>query len=120
MKKIIKNLWFGNYSLKKTYWFYGNIIPLIFFIILLILSLFFQDNPLDALLNLKFSPEKFYQKIILLTIILIFFVYSIISTVGIWRSANKYEGKKYWSILAKVTIFLALFSYIKDIYKFFL
>jgi len=117
---ILKKLWLGNYSLSKSYWLFGNVVPLIFFIVLIILALFFQEQPIDALINLKLAPAKLYQKIILLIIMIIFFIYSVISTVGIWRSSNKYERKKYWSVLAKITIFFALFTYIRDIYKFFL
>lgn len=116
---FIKKLWQGEYTLSKSYWFFGNIVPLFFFIFLISFSLLCQENVLDALLNLKFIPPLFYQKIIIIFVCIVFLIYSVISTVGIWRSANKHQGKKHWAILAKITIFIALFSYIKDIIKFF-
>ena len=119
MMQMLKKLWFGEYSLSKSYWFFGNIIPLIFFICLILFALFCQNDPLDSLLNLKFVPPEFYQKSIILLFCLIFLIYTVISTIGIWRSANKHTGKKHWGILAKITIFFAIFSYAKDIYKFF-
>ena len=120
MIEILKKLWNGHYSLSKSYWFFGNIIPLIFFIILISLALSFQENALDALLNQQFVPKGLYERAILLFITFLFLIYSIISTVGIWRSANHYTGKRYWSVIAKFAIVLALFTYLKDIFKFFL
>lgn len=120
MTKILNKLWNGHYSLSKSYWFFGNIVPLIFFIILISLSLFFQENALDALLNQQFVPKGLFEKIILLFIACLFLIYSVISTVGIWRSANHYTGKRYWSVIAKFAIVLALFTYLKDIFKFFI
>ncbi len=120
MTKILKKLWNGHYSLSKSYWFFGNIVPLIFFIILISLALLFQENALDALLNQQFVPKGLYERVILLFITFLFLIYSIISTVGIWRSANHYTGKRYWSVIAKFAIVLALFTYLKDIFKFFI
>ena len=120
MTKILKKLWNGHYSLSISYWFFGNIVPLIFFIILICLALLFQENALDALLNQQFVPNGLYEKMILLFITCLFLIYSVISTVGIWRSSNHYTGKKYWSVIAKFAIVLALFTYLKDIFKFFI
>jgi len=119
MTKMLKKLWNGHYSLSKSYWFFGNIVPLIFFIILIGLAISFQENVLDALLNQKFVPKGLYERLILLFITFLFLIYSIISTVGIWRSANHYTGKRYWSVIAKFAIVFALFAYLKDIFKFF-
>ncbi len=35
-------------------------------------------------------------------------VYFILISVAIWRSANKYQGKKVWSVLAKIFAVLAI------------
>ena len=120
MTKILKKLWKGHYSLSRSYWFFGNIVPLFFFVVLISLALSFQENALDALLNQQFVPSGIYERVILVLITLVFLVYSIISTVGIWRSANHYTGKRYWSVIAKFAIVLALFTYLKDIFKFFI
>lgn len=119
MKKSLKMLYFGSFPLKRAFWFYGNIIPLIYFICLFSVVLFFQESPLESILNLKFTFNYTYQKLIVIVLGAIFLIYAYISTVGIWRSANKYEGKKYWSILAKLSILLAMLSYLKDMYKYF-
>jgi len=119
MMQMLRKLWIGDYSLSKSYWFFGNIVPLIFFICLILFALFCQADPLNSLLNLKFVPPKLYQKVIIIFFCLVFLIYTVVSTVGIWRSTNKHAGKKHWAILAKITIFFAIFSYAKDIYKFF-
>ena len=119
MIKILIKLWKGQYTLSKSYWFFGNIVPLIFFIFLISLALFFQENSLEALLNLKLVPEKLYQKISLIFLCIIFLIYTVISTVGIWRSSNFYQGKKYWSTIAKIAIIFTVITYVKDIFKFF-
>lgn len=116
---MLKKIWNGQYSLKKTYWLYGNIIPAIFFMVILATALIFQKEPLNAILNLKFVPQLFYQKLILSVLIILFFIYSVITTVGIWRSANNYLGNKIWPVLAKISIILAFIYYIKDFKKFF-
>ena len=36
--------------------------------------------------------------------------FQIYTVVGIWRSANKYNGTKYWAILAKVAVVLGILS----------
>ena len=36
--------------------------------------------------------------------------FQIYTVVGIWRSANKYRGPKYWSILAKLAIIVGVIS----------
>ncbi len=36
--------------------------------------------------------------------------FQIYTVVGIWRSANKYKGAKYWAILAKVAVVLGILS----------
>lgn len=53
-------------------------------------------------------------KLIIILQGIIFFVYSTIATIGVWRSANKYEGKKFWKYLAKILIIYAFYSYIQN------
>ena len=36
--------------------------------------------------------------------------FQIYTVVGIWRSANKYKGAKFWSILAKVAVVFGVVS----------
>ena len=39
-----------------------------------------------------------------------FIPWQIYIAVGIWRSADKYKGKKFWSILAKISVVLGIVS----------
>jgi len=68
MKKSLKMLYLGNFPLKRAFWFYGNIIPLIYFICLFSVVLFFQEAPLESILNLKFTFNYTYQKIIVVVL----------------------------------------------------
>ena len=106
MMQILKKLWFGEYSLSKSYWFFGNIVPLIFFIFLILFALFCQNDPLDSLLNLKFVPPELYQKSIVLFFCLIFLIYTVVSTVGIWKSANKHKGGNIGQYSQRLQFFL--------------
>ena len=36
--------------------------------------------------------------------------FQIYTVVGIWRSANKYKGAKFWSVLAKVAVVIGIIS----------
>ena len=36
--------------------------------------------------------------------------FQIYTVVGIWRSANKYKGAKFWAILAKVAVVFGVVS----------
>jgi hypothetical protein len=57
-------------------------------------------------------------KIVVVSLCLLFFVYIFISIIAIWRSANRYEGRKLWKILAKVAIIISGFAYLKDFLKY--
>ena len=118
MLAILKKLYKGEYSLGKSYWFFGNIVPFFLFLII-ILGIFIPANdPLAKLRNIDFTPETTASLSITIIMSLLTLVYIIISTIGVWRSASKHEGKKHWAILAKITIIIAFLSYINDIRKF--
>lgn len=86
----ILKLWKGDYSLPITYWVFGVVGNLSLSI------------PLN-LISLETNPILFYS---LLTLV---FVYSILVSVGIWRSASKYQGLSLWKYLAK---FIAILSFV--------
>ena len=90
---FIKNLWYGNRGLAFTYWvFYviGNVILTI--IVRLMDAGGLLDQPSGGLSFAFWS---------VLIISLVYFFYSVFC---VWASANKYEGRKLWAILAKVAI----------------
>jgi len=119
MLAILKKLYRGEYPLGKAYWLFGNVIPFLLFLVI-IMGIFIPANdPISKLRNIDFTPETTVSLVITLIMSLITIVYIFISTIGVWRSASKHEGKKHWAILAKITIIIAFLSYVNDIRKFF-
>ena len=95
-RKISKNenffvrFWNGELSLPMSYWGVGVGIGILFgFIIVAFVS--------DAGL----SDDAMWGFII---------PFQIYTVVGIWRSANKYKGAKFWAILAKVAVVFGVVS----------
>ena len=91
-KKIFKDCWQGKITLWKTYWGItlvetSYVVPVIFFV-----------------------PENVYWVHSFLEIFTLFV--SIFFLVCVWRSANKYKGRKVWYYLAKFTAVLFLVSQI--------
>ena len=110
LEKLIK----GQFPLKKTFWLYGNIYPFFISLIIILTLLYFQENIKDSIVQQKFMNISLAAKLIIILQGIIFFVYSTIATIGVWRSANKYEGKKFWKYLAKILIIYAFYSYIQN------
>jgi hypothetical protein len=116
---FISRLYKGEYSLAKSYWLFGNVIPAILFMIIFGLIFLTSNDPLGKLVNQDFVPESLMVSIVVLILSLITLVYIFISVIGIWRSAQKYNGKKIWSLLAKITIIIGGLLNIKSFFKFF-
>ena len=79
---LINKFWNGDITLWKSYWIAGVIIPI---------PLGFIVGFLAAALGL--APVSY--KVVMIT-------YIGWTLVGVWRSADKYQGKKIFSILAKI------------------
>ena len=92
----------------KVYWFYGAIGGLVFFLIPMTLlagtNILASGNPavvaLMAIYGLGFAPT-----------------YMVIISVGIWRSANAYQGRAWWGLLAKVSVVLGILEAVQEISK---
>ena len=95
-RKISKNenffvrFWKGDLSLPMSYWGVGVGINIV---IGLLIGLFVGAAGM--------SEDAIWGYII---------PFQIYTVVGIWRSANKYNGTKYWAILAKVAVVLGILS----------
>jgi|TARA_B110000285_G_scaffold196664_1_gene227796 hypothetical protein len=118
MFSILKEFWLGNLTLSRSYWFFGNILPSIFLAIIFLIISSFHEQPLEAFITNQFLPTAIMGKIVVVSLCLLFFVYIFISIIAIWRSANRYEGRKLWKILAKVAIIISGFAYLKDFLKY--
>ncbi|MBT7623600.1 MAG: hypothetical protein HN595_03640 [Flavobacteriaceae bacterium] len=82
--------WNGDLSLPMSYWLVGTVFGIG---VGLAVGLFvgFSGMP-EVAVNIFLIP---------------WFIYS---TVGIWRSSDKYKGAKFWAILVKVVIVLGIIS----------
>ena len=89
--KFLSKLWFGEYSLLKTYWLFSLFIPLLLRI-----------------------PIKLWEKnndsnfLILFLYLCLISTYSFISLIGLWRSSDSYKGNIVWCWFAKLTVILGL------------
>lgn len=84
MINVIKRLWYGDYSLAKTYWGWGLL----------------GGIALGFLLTI---PAVVVGSITLIYLVeLIRLAFSVIMLVAIWRSARKYTGSRIWRFLAQL------------------
>ena len=82
--------WNGDLSLPMSYWGVGIGVGLVFgFLVgIFVFSVGMSDDAMWGFL----IPFQIY------------------TVVGIWRSANKYKGAKFWAILAKVAVVFGIIS----------
>ena len=104
----------GKVHLKKAFWLYGNIYPFIIALIIILTIILLQENIEVSIVNQKFMNIGFLGKLIIFIQGLLFFVYTSFATVGVWKSANAYDGKKVWVYLSKTVILYAYYSYIQN------
>ena len=104
----------GEIHLKKAFWLYGNIYPFLIALIIILTILLLQDNIEASIVNQKFMNIDFFGKLIISIQGLLFFIYATFATIGVWRSANNYNGKKIWVYLSKFAILYAYYSYIQN------
>lgn len=105
---FIGSIWRGEAPLAKVYWFYGAIGSFLFFLVPTTLlagsTLLAFENPAMlaflAIYGLGFAPT-----------------YIVIISVGIWRSANVYQGRALWGLLAKVSVVLGIIEAVQVISK---
>jgi tetrahydromethanopterin S-methyltransferase subunit G len=74
----------GDFGLAKTYWLYG-------FVVGLIINVLTRIIPSLGALAVILAVAIPYQIMVLL---------------GVWRAADKYQGRKAWAILAKIATVL--------------
>lgn len=96
--------WQGKLTLWKSYWIVGEVFNAIFILIIFNIELKLFDNKqlFESIPILKFNDLHFTNKLIL-------FTWTIFITVGIWRSAEKYQGRLIWIILTLIVLSYRLF-----------
>lgn len=90
---IIETIWNGDAGLAKTYWIYGIIAGFAWGLILALVN--FRPGSREIILFLN-----------------CFGIYFFVVNVGIWRAANKYEGRRVWALLGKLAAALSMFQVI--------
>ena len=92
---LFVNFWNGDVSLVKSYWLVGVLLSAAFGFVsaLIILSIGLHFHAVYGLI----IPWLIY------------------TTVGIWRSSDKYKGPKHWAVLAKVAVVLGIIIQFRDI-----
>ena len=86
-KGFIKQLMDGDFSLAKTYWLYG-IVGSVVMNLLLIFPMMSGSMSLIIIAGL------------------ISVAYAFVVLTGIWNSATKHTGSKFWAVLAKIIVVL--------------
>ena len=92
---FFEDFWNGDVSLVKSYWLVGVVLSFAvgFFGALLILGVGLHFNAVYAII----IPWLIY------------------TTVGIWRSSDKYKGPKHWAVLAKVAVVIGIIINLRDL-----
>ena len=99
MSNFVINFWYGKITLWKSYWLIGELINSLIILIILIIEIRLLNNEevYEQLPFLNFANFSLVSKIIL-------FLWTIFITIGVWRSAEKYQGN-------------FIFNYINNTYK---
>ena len=105
MIRTLYTFWYGKYPLWKSYWLVGELLNgLIMLIIFNIEIYLFKNNELINNLPLLYLNNfNIVSK-------LIFLIWSIYITVGIWRSAENYKGNFIWIILTLIILSYRIFT----------
>ena len=93
MEKLIRRFWMGEITLWRSYWLVGELLNAIFLLAIFNLEIYlFGNNHFsDSLSFLDFSNFSLLSKLILI-------IWTTFITIGIWRSAENYQGSIIWII----------------------
>ena len=114
MNFYLKELINGEIGLKRAFWLYGNIYPFFISLVIILTIVALQEDIETSIVSQKFMNISFIGKILIFFECLIFFIYTSFATIGVWRSANNFEGKKIWAYSSKFLIIFAYYSYIQN------
>ena len=89
-KNFFVRFWNGQLSLPMSYWGVGVGIGILFSILVVII-----------IVMLGMHDDAMWGFII---------QFQIYTVVGIWRSADRYKGPKFWAILAKIAVIIGILS----------
>lgn len=87
---MIFDLYKGKLSLPRTFWIFGVAIWL------------FLSLGLSRCINFALSCNNIEPSIAVIGIMAVYLIYTCSIPFAIWKSASHYNGKKIWSVLAKI------------------
>ncbi|PPR46501.1 MAG: hypothetical protein CFH19_01213 [Alphaproteobacteria bacterium MarineAlpha5_Bin9] len=102
---MIQNFWLGKIPLWKSYWIIGELLNACVIILIFNLEINYYQN-IEIFQNLPlltFSSLHFINKAFL-------FIWTIFITIGIWRSAENYNGKFMWIALTLIVLSYRIFT----------
>ena len=103
---FLKALWRGEVALVKTYWLFGAVGSLL---LLEIPEIFFEVSGLNETTDPVALVTLATYGLILAP------AFTIIISVAIWRSANRYTGSIWWAGLAKLSVVTSIVRFIMGI-----
>lgn len=106
MRRTLKRLWRGEFSLAKTYWFYGVLIQVVVILLLGAVGALAEYSIFWAILTIAGG--------------IALLLYMFVVLVGIWRSADRYEGEQAWAVLAKVAVVVGFVNFAIILLRYFI
>ena len=105
MEKIINKFWRGQITLWRSYWLVGELLNAIFILLIFNLEIYiFGNNQFTSSLPfLDFSNFSLLSKLILV-------LWTVFLTIGIWRSAENYNGSIIWIIATFIFLSYRIFT----------
>ena len=103
---IVRSLWKGEIRLVITYWIYGVVGGVVFNVLF---ALFESTGVYE-------SDEFGVLGVVGLLLLVSWIVYSVLVFVGIWRSANNYQGPGHWAALAKIMVVVGAVSVVVEFF----
>ena len=102
---MIKDFFNGNIKLWKSYWLIGELLNGIVLLILFNLEIYFfnSSNLLTQIPFFNFNNLTLFSKIII-------FLWTIFISIGIWRSAENYNGNIIWIVLTFIIVAYRCYS----------
>ena len=104
MEKLISKFLKGEVSLWKSYWLVGELFNALFILVIFNFEIYFFNNQFSSSLPfIDFNNFNFFSKLVLI-------IWTIIITIGIWRSAENYKGKIIWIICTLLFLSYRIFT----------
>ena len=94
---MINDFWNGKIKLWKSYWIVGELLNALFIVLIFNIEVRFLNNKTieNFLPFFNFNDFSFFSKILII-------LWTIFITVGVWRSAENYNGNFIFNFINKI------------------